>query len=83
MAAGRNLWKTRTHNLSRMNLRALVPATPWLDDQPPPAPTLRRAGALVTIEPGAGEAAARWAVWRRVGGQVVNAAAGRYLQCKA
>ena len=48
---------------------ALVPATPWLDDQPPPAPTLRKAGSLVHIEPGAGEAAARWAVWRRQGGQ--------------
>ena len=48
---------------------ALVPATPWLDDQPPPAPTLRKAGSLVHIDPGAGEAAARWAVWRRQGGQ--------------
>ena len=48
---------------------ALVPATTWLDDQPPPAPTLRRAGSAVLIEPGAGEAAARWAVWRRTGGQ--------------
>jgi sterol desaturase/sphingolipid hydroxylase (fatty acid hydroxylase superfamily) len=26
LAADRNLWKTRTHNLSRMNLRELVPA---------------------------------------------------------
>ncbi|HSM20982.1 MAG TPA: family 10 glycosylhydrolase, partial [Rubrivivax sp.] len=47
---------------------ALVPATPWLDDQPPPAPVLRLAGAQVEIQPAAGEAAARWAVWRRVGG---------------
>jgi uncharacterized lipoprotein YddW (UPF0748 family) len=47
---------------------ALVPATPWLDEQAPPAPTLRRQGARVAIEPAAGEAAARWAVWRRVGG---------------
>ncbi len=47
---------------------ALVPATPWLDDQPPPAPLLRLAGSRVAIEPAAGEAAARWAVWRRVGG---------------
>jgi len=47
---------------------ALVPATPWLDDQPPPAPVLRLSGAQVRIEPAAGEAAARWAVWRRVGG---------------
>ncbi len=52
---------------------ALVPATPWLDDQPPPAPLLRLAGARVDIEPGAGEAAARWAVWRRVGGAWVFA----------
>jgi uncharacterized lipoprotein YddW (UPF0748 family) len=48
---------------------ALVPATPWLDDQPPPAPSLRRRGPAVLIEPGVGEAVARWAVWRRVGGQ--------------
>jgi hypothetical protein len=48
---------------------ALVPATPWLDDQPPPAPLLRLAGPRVEIQPGAGEAAARWAVWRRVGGR--------------
>jgi hypothetical protein len=45
--------------------QALVPATPWLDDQPPPAPMLRFAGARVLIEPAPGEAAARWAVWRR------------------
>ncbi len=48
---------------------ALVPATPWLDDLPPPAPTLRLLGARVQIEPGAGEAAARWALWRRQQGQ--------------
>ena len=48
---------------------ALVPATPWLDDQPPPAALLRLAGPRVEIQPGAGEAAARWAVWRRVGGR--------------
>ena len=47
---------------------ALVPATPRLDGQPPPAPTLRRNGARATIEPGVGEAAARWAVWRRQSG---------------
>ncbi len=47
---------------------ALVPATPWLDATPPPAPTLRHSGARVAIEPGAGEAATLWAVWRRVGG---------------
>ena len=45
---------------------ALVPATPWLDAGPPPgAPALRRNGAGVTIEPAAGAAAARWAVWRQ------------------
>ncbi len=47
---------------------ALVPATPWLDDQPPPAPTLRLSARRVLIEPGSGEAAARWAVWRRLNG---------------
>ena len=47
---------------------ALVPATPWLDDQAPPAPTLRRNGTRVTIEPGVGEPAARWALWRRQSG---------------
>ena len=44
---------------------ALVPATPWLDDKPPPAPMLRSAAGRVIIDPGAGESAARWAVWRR------------------
>ncbi len=48
---------------------ALVPATPWLDDQPPPAPVLRLSGPRVRISPGIGEPAARWAVWRRVGSQ--------------
>jgi uncharacterized lipoprotein YddW (UPF0748 family) len=48
---------------------ALVPATPWLDSQPPPAPLLRLAARTATIVPGTGEPAARWAVWRRVGGQ--------------
>ena len=44
---------------------ALVPASPWLDDQPPAAPILRSAAGAVIIEPGAGKSAARWAVWRR------------------
>jgi hypothetical protein len=49
---------------------ALVPATPWLDDRVPAAPTLRREGERLRIEPGAGEVAvARWALWRRVAGQ--------------
>lgn len=55
---------------------ALVPATPWLDSIPPPAPTLaiapaKTSGAPATlvITPGAGEAAANFAVWLRAGGQ--------------
>lgn len=53
---------------------ALVPATPWLDARAPAAPTLRADGAQLRIEPGAGapgEAVpvARWALWRRIGGQ--------------
>ena len=52
---------------------ALVPATPWLDDQAPPAPRLAWVGQgkarRVSIEPGGGEAAARWAVWLRTAGQ--------------
>jgi uncharacterized lipoprotein YddW (UPF0748 family) len=48
---------------------ALVPASPWLDEQPPPAPTLQREAAGWRIVPGAGEAATRWVVWRRSAGQ--------------
>jgi hypothetical protein len=53
---------------------ALVPATPWLDARVPAAPTLRPKGATLRIEPGAGAPGdavpvARWALWRRVGGQ--------------
>ena len=48
---------------------ALVPTTPWLDNAAPAAPTLRPVAGGVLIEPGAGEAATRWAVWRRIGGQ--------------
>jgi uncharacterized lipoprotein YddW (UPF0748 family) len=53
---------------------ALVPATPWLDNQPPPAPGLVALAATgpvrrLAIEPAAGEPAQRWAVWRRVAGQ--------------
>lgn len=46
---------------------ALVPATPWLDGAPPPAPQLLREGARLRLVPGAGEPAQRWAVWRRRG----------------
>ena len=48
---------------------ALVPATPWLDGELPPTPALKREGTRVRIVPGAGEAAQRWAVWRRSGEQ--------------
>ncbi len=44
---------------------ALVPATPWLGEAVPPAPTLRRTDRGVRIEGPA--SAARWAVWRRMG----------------
>jgi uncharacterized lipoprotein YddW (UPF0748 family) len=44
---------------------ALVPATPWLDATPPPAPQLKRpAAGQVQIVPGAGKPAASYAVWR-------------------
>jgi uncharacterized lipoprotein YddW (UPF0748 family) len=45
---------------------ALVPAMPWLGDTPPASPILRRTAGGLRIEGPA--AAARWAVWRRVGG---------------
>ncbi len=48
---------------------ALVPASPWLHTQSPRAPTVRQEGSRVRIEPTAGEAAARWAVWQRSAGQ--------------
>jgi uncharacterized lipoprotein YddW (UPF0748 family) len=48
---------------------ALVPATPWLDDEPPRPPRLARRGDVVFIEPAPGERAARYAVWRRVEGR--------------
>ena len=52
---------------------ALVPATPWLDaaGNGLPVPTLVRRGAQVLVEGGAASsaAAARWAVWRRIGGR--------------
>jgi uncharacterized lipoprotein YddW (UPF0748 family) len=47
---------------------ALVPAMPWLGAAPPAAPRLLRSGARVRIEPVAGSAVARWAVWRRAAG---------------
>jgi uncharacterized lipoprotein YddW (UPF0748 family) len=47
---------------------ALVPASPWLDATPPPAPTLAVADGTLQITPGAGEAARWWAVRQRVAG---------------
>lgn len=47
---------------------ALVPATPWLQAPPVGRPALRVAGGRVHLLPAAGEAARRWAVWRRAGG---------------
>jgi uncharacterized lipoprotein YddW (UPF0748 family) len=48
---------------------ALVPAMPWLDDSPPPAPrvavTSSATGASIAIEPVAGEAAFLWVVQSR------------------
>jgi uncharacterized lipoprotein YddW (UPF0748 family) len=41
---------------------ALVPASPWLDAAPPPAPAISVAGGTVQITPGAGEAARWWGV---------------------
>ena len=49
---------------------ALAPATPWLDAVSPPAPTLKKQrDSHVLIQPGKGEAAANFAVWRRYGAQ--------------
>jgi uncharacterized lipoprotein YddW (UPF0748 family) len=45
---------------------ALVPAMPWLGGAPPLNPTLRRSGMGLRIDGPA--TAARWAVWRRMGG---------------
>ncbi len=48
---------------------ALVPATPWLEAAAVGAPELQARGQWVSIRPAAGEAARRWAVWRRSAGQ--------------
>jgi uncharacterized lipoprotein YddW (UPF0748 family) len=45
---------------------ALVPVMQWLGDTPPAGPTLRRSAGGLRIEGPA--PAARWAVWRRIGG---------------
>ena len=44
-------------------VRAIPPASPWLDAAPPPAPTIVVSGASMTITPGSGETA-RWWVLR-------------------
>ncbi len=49
--------------------RALVPAYPWLDDIPPPAPTVTVQGRTVQMTPGAGEATRWWAMQYRAGGR--------------
>jgi uncharacterized lipoprotein YddW (UPF0748 family) len=48
--------------------RAIVPASPWLDAIPPPAPTIGVAGAVVQIVPATGEGARWWLVRSRHGG---------------
>jgi uncharacterized lipoprotein YddW (UPF0748 family) len=49
---------------------ALVPATPWLDAVPPPAPVLKnQRDGKVLIQPAKGEAPASFAVWRRYGAE--------------
>jgi hypothetical protein len=48
---------------------ALVPASPWLDNVPPPKPTVaidRRDGVVLTLAPGRGEKTWQWAIWRRL-----------------
>jgi uncharacterized lipoprotein YddW (UPF0748 family) len=41
---------------------ALIPAMPWLDSSPPPAPTVSVSGGTLQITPGAGEMARWWAL---------------------
>ncbi len=48
---------------------ALAPASTWLDDQPPPVPTLRLDGRRWVAEPGRGKPVFVWAIWRRQAGQ--------------
>lgn len=48
---------------------ALVPAYPWLDPTPPPAPTVAVSVASLQITPGAGEAPRWWTLRVRASGQ--------------
>jgi uncharacterized lipoprotein YddW (UPF0748 family) len=41
---------------------ALIPASPWLDSTPPPAPSIGITSDILQITPGAGETARWWAV---------------------
>jgi uncharacterized lipoprotein YddW (UPF0748 family) len=62
---------------------ALVPATPWLESEPPPPPSLLPAPGRVRID--VPQAPARWAVWRRIDGRwrfAVQAAAERSIDPK-
>jgi uncharacterized lipoprotein YddW (UPF0748 family) len=47
---------------------AIAPTASWLDNAPPPAPTLSMAGASLSITPGAGETPRWWLVRTRRGG---------------
>ncbi|RYG75709.1 hypothetical protein EON77_10835, partial [bacterium] len=48
---------------------ALVPASTWLDNTPPPKPSVkldRKDGVVLTLSPGRGEKTWQWAIWRRL-----------------
>jgi len=53
--------------------QALIPASPWLDDQPPPAPAVNATkpadGVRVSWTPRAGESAFLWVIYSRRGDQ--------------
>jgi len=47
---------------------AIAPASSWLDNAAPPAPTIAMSGTLLKITPGAGEGARWWLVRARTNG---------------
>lgn len=47
---------------------ALIPAAPWLDGSPPPAPAVSASARVVTLSPGSGEATRWWVLRSRAGG---------------